>query len=135
MSRSSIGRRTLLGLALVLVPANLTACIQKSEPAQPRAELVANVASFEEADPGVFEEDVHADLIREDMWPSARKCAVCHQRIYDEWASSAHAYSGISPMFHKFEQKLNTLAIGTLGAFCVTCHLPVGAIGKMALAS
>ncbi len=71
-------------------------------------------------------EDPHADMLRLDPFPSARLCASCHQNIYDEWRSSAHAYSGLSPMFHKFEQTLNGLASGTVGAFCVRCHLPVG---------
>jgi hypothetical protein len=76
---------------------------------------------------GELIEDVHAQLFRDnDDYPSARKCAQCHEEIYDEWRSSAHAYSGLSPMFHRFEQTLNFLASGTVGAFCVRCHLPVG---------
>ncbi len=125
MTRFAPIRWIALSLALVLVPANLTACFQKSAVVTPRATLAANVATSG-AEPLAFEEDVHADLVRDNMWPSARECANCHAKIYDEWSSSAHAYSGISPMFHKFEQTLNGLAIGTLGAFCVTCHLPVG---------
>lgn len=61
-----------------------------------------------------------------DMYPSARECAQCHPTIYEEWSSSAHAYSAISPMFHRFEQAINDLASGTIGAFCVRCHIPVG---------
>jgi hypothetical protein len=79
------------------------------------------------ADSDLPAEDVHAELMRNsDGFPSARQCAPCHQNIYDEWSTSAHSYSGISPMFHRFEQALNTLASGTVAAFCVRCHLPVG---------
>ena len=74
--------------------------------------------------------DPHFDIYSEDMYPSASKCANCHQQIYDEWSSSSHAYSAISPMFHKFEQKINDLA-PTIGGFCVRCHISVGtALGE-----
>ena len=46
----------------------------------------------------------------EDGYPTAAQCAGCHQQIYNEWASSNHAYASISPMFHKFEQ-----------AYCSSC--------------
>lgn len=69
--------------------------------------------------------DPHAEVFSEDMFPSASKCAGCHRQIYDEWSSSNHAYAGISPMFHKFEQKINDLA-PTIGNFCVRCHMSVG---------
>jgi len=89
-----------------------------------RERTVADSDYVAQSDGGA--EDVHADILRTDKYPSARTCAPCHQNIYDEWRSSAHAYSGMSPMFHKFEQTLNGLASGTVGAFCVRCHLPVG---------
>ena len=50
--------------------------------------------------------DPHIDVFAEDNYPSASQCAVCHQKIYREWASSNHAYASISPMFHKFEQAI-----------------------------
>src|SRR6266581_4657330 len=46
-------------------------------------------------------------------------------QIYEEWRASNHAYAGISPMFHKFEQKVTELA-PTIGTFCVRCHMGVG---------
>ncbi len=70
--------------------------------------------------------DPHGDLFKEENYPSANQCAVCHQKIYKEWASSNHAYSSISPMFHKFEQKIYDLTQGTIGSFCVRCHQQVG---------
>ncbi len=75
--------------------------------------------------PALAEDDPHAAVLSEDDFPSASKCATCHERIYQEWSSSSHAYAGISPMFHKFEQKINDLA-PTIGAFCVRCHMTVG---------
>jgi len=69
--------------------------------------------------------DPHAAVFSEDDFPSASKCANCHQKIYNEWSSSSHAYSAISPMFHKFEQKISDLA-PTIGNFCVRCHMSVG---------
>ena len=70
--------------------------------------------------------DPHVDVFAEDNYPSASQCAVCHQKIYKEWASSNHAYASISPMFHKFEQAIYDLTQGTIGSFCVRCHQQVG---------
>ena len=70
--------------------------------------------------------DPHFDIFAEDNYPSASQCAVCHQKIYKQWASSNHAYASISPMFHKFEQAIYDLTQGTIGSFCVRCHQQVG---------
>jgi nitrate/TMAO reductase-like tetraheme cytochrome c subunit len=69
--------------------------------------------------------EAHARVFAEDPYPSAARCASCHEQIYDEWRVSNHAYAGISPMFHKFEQKINELA-PTIGTFCVRCHMGLG---------
>jgi hypothetical protein len=69
--------------------------------------------------------DPHAKVMEEDKYPSASKCKACHAQVYDEWRSSNHAYAGISPMFHKFEQAITNLA-PTIGSFCVRCHMSVG---------
>ncbi len=60
------------------------------------------------------------------LYPVAAKCGECHSQIYQEWSSSQHAYSSISPMFHAFEQKFQELTQGTVGTFCVRCHQQVG---------
>ncbi len=73
--------------------------------------------------PGV---DPHLELFTKNNYPSARECAQCHEEIYKDWAISAHAYAAVSPMFQKFEQKLNDLSNGTVGYFCMRCHAPVG---------
>lgn len=68
--------------------------------------------------------DPHAEVFANDQYPSATKCAQCHKKIYDQWRVSAHAYAAVSPMFHKFEQKMTELTKGTVGTFCVRCHAP-----------
>ncbi|MEZ6097000.1 MAG: multiheme c-type cytochrome [Pirellulaceae bacterium] len=70
-------------------------------------------------------QDPHWELYSRTEFPSAQECAVCHQQIYDEWSTSSHAYAGVSPMFHVFEQKINDLSQGTVGYFCLRCHAPV----------
>ena len=62
----------------------------------------------------------------EQLYPSAQTCAKCHPQQYDEWRVSAHAYSYVSPTFHRFEQTMQDLTQGTVGSFCVRCHSPVG---------
>lgn len=69
--------------------------------------------------------DPHAEVFAETLYPSALKCAKCHQKIYDEWRVSAHAYAAVSPMFQRFEQKMTDMTKGTVGYFCVRCHAPV----------
>ncbi len=70
--------------------------------------------------------DPHAAVFKENAYPSASQCRVCHEEIYEEWSSSNHAYASISPMFHKFEQAINDLSQGTIRSFCVRCHVQVG---------
>lgn len=69
--------------------------------------------------------DPHLELFTKSAYPSARECAVCHEEIYQQWSISAHAYAQVSPMFNKFEQRLNDLSQGTVGYFCMRCHAPV----------
>lgn len=76
--------------------------------------------------PPSVELDPHRELYAKNNYPSAAQCAACHQQIYDEWRSSNHAYASISPVFHKFEQKLSDLSQGTVGYFCLRCHGAVG---------
>ncbi len=69
--------------------------------------------------------DPHAELFLENCYPSAQTCAKCHPKHYDQWRVSSHAYASISPMFQRFEQLMQDLTQGTVGAFCVRCHAPV----------
>lgn len=83
----------------------------------------AQNASAQDAKTGA---DPHADVFAEESYPTAAQCGTCHTQVYREWASSNHAYSSISPMFHKFEQTINFLSSGTIRAFCVRCHQQIG---------
>lgn len=73
--------------------------------------------------------DAHA--LADMQYPSAKVCGECHPNQYKQWSNSSHAYASLSPMFNKFEQKINDLAQGTIGSFCVRCHASVGtALGE-----
>ena len=69
--------------------------------------------------------DPHLEAFANEQYPSALTCAKCHQKIYDEWRVSGHAYAAVSPMFQRFEQAVAELVRGTSGTFCVRCHAPV----------
>jgi hypothetical protein len=71
-------------------------------------------------------EESHCEFIAKQLYPSAKECRACHEKIYDQWSISSHAYAFTSPMFHKFEQKINDVASGTIGYFCYRCHTPAG---------
>jgi Cytochrome c554 and c-prime len=73
----------------------------------------------------------HAAALADTLYPSARVCGECHPRQYEQWSISSHAYANLSPMFNKFEQRINDLAQGTINHFCVRCHASVGtALGE-----
>ncbi|MEZ5933799.1 MAG: multiheme c-type cytochrome [Alphaproteobacteria bacterium] len=90
------------------------------------AMLLISSAVWTTASAATGETDPHWDLLSQDAYPRAAQCGVCHQKIYRQWSVSNHAYSSISPMFHKFEQKISELSSGTVGAFCVRCHQQIG---------
>ena len=69
--------------------------------------------------------DPHLEVFANEKYPSALTCAKCHQKIFDEWRVSGHAYSAVSPMFQRFEQAVADLLRGTAGTFCSRCHAPV----------
>src|SRR5688572_11270227 len=77
------------------------------------------------------ENNPHAWSDADKQYPSAKACGECHPNQYKQWSNSSHAYASVSPMFNKFEQKINDLASGTIGHFCVRCHASVGtALGE-----
>ena len=64
-------------------------------------------------------------------FPSAKQCAPCHQRQYDQWSRSMHAYAQSSPVFEAFNLTLIERTGGTIGTFCTRCHTPIGtALGE-----
>ena len=94
----------------------------------PHARATANNAALK-ADArqqlAAMDVDPHLEAFSRTAFPSATTCAKCHEQIFEEWASSSHAYASISPMFHVFEEKINKLSQGTIGYFCMRCHAPV----------
>ncbi|QDT35137.1 hypothetical protein Mal48_44120 [Thalassoglobus polymorphus] len=64
---------------------------------------------------------------------SAKECAQCHPRQYDEWSRSMHAYAQHSPVFEAFTLTMIERTGGTIGTFCTRCHTPIGvSIGENA---
>ena len=77
------------------------------------------------------EDNPDAQALADRLYPSATVCAECHPNQFSQWSNSSHAYASLSPMFNKFEQKINDLARGTINSFCVRCHASVGtALGE-----
>jgi hypothetical protein len=109
-----IFRRPALGaevwLALLVLAGFLSSSMAQTNDIPPPSKL----------DPKVLQE------LRQAGYPRAASCRPCHAQIYNEWRSSSHAYASISPMFHKFEQKINDLSQGTVGTFCLRCHSSAG---------
>lgn len=57
---------------------------------------------------------------------SARECAHCHPRQYEQWSRSMHAYAQHSPAFEAFTLTMVERTGGTIGTFCTRCHTPIG---------
>ena len=124
MNKTHLTQGTRVSLVIALVAALLPSSVFAAAKAAPAAAKPDTKAS---AAPGAAAAgDPHADVFRQTQYPSASQCAPCHKQIYDEWAISSHGYAAISPMFHKFDQRINDLASGTVGTFCVRCHMSVG---------
>lgn len=70
--------------------------------------------------------DPHAAATADQQYPSAKVCGECHPNQYKQWSISSHAYAALSPMFNKFEQRINDISRGTVNYFCVRCHASVG---------
>jgi hypothetical protein len=111
------GKPALIFLLVALPALAVGSAPAGQEPAEPTAATVAAPAG---------EPDPHAALLAQNAYPSAAECATCHADQYEEWRFSSHAYASISPMFHKFEQRINDLSQGTVGYFCMRCHSGVG---------
>ena len=81
-------------------------------------------------------EEDHLNLFVENRYPSANTCGVCHPKHYKEWSVSQHAYAQLSPVYLSLNNKINQLANGSNGDFCLRCHNPVGAnLGESSFAS
>ncbi len=71
--------------------------------------------------------EAHEALFAESRFPSAGTCGTCHPKQYKEWAVSQHSYSQLSPVYLSLNNKINELANGSNGDFCLRCHNQVGA--------
>jgi hypothetical protein len=70
-------------------------------------------------------------------------CKFCHPRQFNEWRTSPHAYTGISPTFYSLvaagqnsfgaglliDASNGVAQAGVVGNFCLPCHAPIGFIG------
>jgi len=50
-------------------------------------------------------------------------CAKCHQKHYQEWSGSMHAYAADDPLFVAMNKRGQREA--QIGKFCVNCHAPM----------
>jgi hypothetical protein len=116
---------SLLGPTAAIKPADQNASGNGGDPLASMGPAQGGVRPLPSTE-GTAPRDPHTDLFMEGMYPSAETCATCHKEHYEQWRASAHAYSFISPMFQKFDQAITDASTGTVGAFCVRCHAPVG---------
>ena len=84
-------------------------------------------AAEEKPEPEVAGDAAREALFAESRYPSAGTCGTCHPKQYREWAVSQHAYSQLSPVYLSLNNKINELANGSNGDFCLRCHNQVGA--------
>jgi hypothetical protein len=71
---------------------------------------------------------------------AAADCARCHPRQFDEWRTSPHTYTGVSPTFWSLADAgqnsgagliINgTSVAGAVGNFCAPCHGPHAVFGQ-----
>ncbi len=105
---------------------NLPAPASPFTPAPVPSQLAPHSVPAKQPTAGPRDPRSQCEFVADSLYPSAHACAKCHEKIFDEWSVSSHAYAALSPMFHKFEQKINDLSQGTIGYFCYRCHSPVG---------
>ena len=91
-------------------------------------------AEEEEPDAAATARKAHDALFAEGRFPSASTCGSCHPKHFEEWSVSQHAYSQLSPIYLALNNKINVLANGSNGDFCLRCHNQVGAnIGESSI--
>ena len=92
-----------------------------------KADAGKNAEAGQSAQAGKSAEEVHEALLAEKRFPSAATCGSCHPKQYREWSVSQHSYSQLSPVYLSLNNKINELANGSNGDFCLRCHNQVGA--------
>lgn len=88
---------------------------------------IAATQEIEEDEVAQTTEEAHEALFAESRFPSASTCGTCHPSQFEEWSVSQHAYSQLSPAYLSLNNKINELANGSNGDFCLRCHNQVGA--------
>jgi hypothetical protein len=56
-----------------------------------------------------------------------RRCAACHEAIFDQWEGSMHGQAATDPVFRKFYEMVSEEVPAAVG-FCMKCHSPVGVL-------
>ncbi|SVC23050.1 uncharacterized protein METZ01_LOCUS275904, partial [marine metagenome] len=87
----------------------------------------ADAAEDDAGDVAEAAAEEHESLFAESRYPSAGTCGTCHPKQYEAWSVSQHSYSQLSPAYLSLNNKINELANGSNGDFCLRCHNPVGA--------
>ncbi len=81
--------------------------------------------------------------VAERPFSDSAECKFCHPRQFNEWRTSPHAYSGISPTFYSLvaagqnsigagfdiDGNNGVSQAGAVGNFCLPCHAPMAFIG------
>lgn len=98
--------------------------LDSDEPIEPAKEDKAKTG---EEDSNRDASEQHEALFAETRFPSASTCGTCHPKHFKEWSVSQHAYSQLSPVYLSLNNKINELANGSNGDFCLRCHNQVGA--------
>ena len=96
--------------------------LASSNSSQPTSLEVADAATTQDA------YQAHADLFRQNRFPSAAKCGQCHPTQFRQWSVSQHSYAQLSPIFNAMQGKTNKGNNGTQGDFCIRCHTQPGMI-------
>src|SRR5438045_1596112 len=71
-----------------------------------------------------------AEKLRSTDFTPAEKCGSCHEEIYQQWRTTAHAQAATDSVFWTFYQQALRDTGGSVAASCVTCHAPVATVTK-----
>ncbi|HSZ56339.1 MAG TPA: multiheme c-type cytochrome [Tepidisphaeraceae bacterium] len=125
----------MLAIALVCAGAWLSGCGQAPAGTEPQPQLAASNSSqgttatvSTAVGPSQDAYEAHADLFKQNRFPSAAKCGQCHPTQFRQWSVSQHSYAQLSPIFNAMQGKTNRGNNGTQGDFCIRCHTQPGMI-------
>ena len=107
------------------------------------AALAGNPLDARSAIPQTGTSPQAVEYAAERPFSASTDCKFCHPRQYQEWRTSPHSYSGISPTFYSLVSAgQNSFGAGALinandgvsqggavGNFCLPCHSPMSFVG------